>query len=93
MTYKHRPPLRSKVREVLSMLKEGRRVTDEILLSSVNQLIDRDVVSQLKAASLEELRSVLGWLIDRKQVGTLLNQDTDKAEYFITMSGRQAMLD
>jgi hypothetical protein len=89
----HRPILREKIREVLSLLPEGRRADLVMIMTGANKLLVDDVVAKASTAKVEEVQSALGWLLDRGQVSFLRNATLERDEYHITMTGRQAMQD
>ena len=73
----HRPELRAKVREYLSLVPAGRRATLAMVTSGVGDLCRVDQRKPDEA----EIRSLLGWLIDRGEVAATRNPELEREEY------------
>jgi len=73
----HRPELRAKVREYLTLVPTGRRATVAMITAGVGELLR---VDQRKPDEME-IRSVLGWLIDRAEVAVARNEELEREEY------------
>lgn len=75
------PILRQKVREVLAALPDGRRATEEVVLTGVRALgwEARDA----------EILDALEWNHNRGLVDFAHNYDFDRDEWFLTERGRE----
>jgi len=72
--HRHRPELRAKLREFFALVPKGREVTAEMIRDGVNALIP-------VPAGDDEVRSLIGYFIDRTELKQRLDEDAEKTFY------------
>jgi hypothetical protein len=72
----HRPALRICVRDYFALL-EGRRATVEDITAAVCAAMRPEE----RKPDTEEIRSVVGWMIDRGEVAAVKNETLERTEY------------
>lgn len=71
---RHRPALRAALREFFALIPSGREVTFEMIRTGVNTLVPVPATDQ-------ELRSLIGWFVDRAELRVRHDEDTETERY------------